>query len=81
MSSHSPAPSYHRMTANPIIHSDEIADGVVADFDATGGVVGIEFLNPALSGDPKKYVAIALNLNVSRRSPGRPPSASLRRAS
>ena len=81
MSSDPSMPTYHYVTRNTIVDSNEIADGVIADFDATGAVVGIEFLDSVLSGDVEKYIAMASASTFARLPAGRPPSEPLSRAS
>lgn len=36
---------YVRFADSPIVESEEVADGVVLDFDAQGKIVGFEFLD------------------------------------
>jgi uncharacterized protein YuzE len=42
---------YVRFAETPIVESEEVADGVVLDFDSEGKIVAIEFL------DASKHVA------------------------
>jgi uncharacterized protein YuzE len=49
--------AYLRLTAKPVYRTVEVSDDVLADLDSSGGVVGIELLNPPRtspdpSGDP-----------------------------
>ncbi len=47
---------YVRFADSPVIESEEVADGVVLDFDADGKIVGFEFL------DARKHIAAGANL-------------------
>lgn len=38
---------YLRLDESPIVESEEVQPGIVLDFDATGGVVGVEILRVA----------------------------------
>jgi uncharacterized protein YuzE len=47
---------YVRFADSPVIESEEVADGVVLDFDADGKIVGFEFL------DARKHIAAGAEL-------------------
>jgi uncharacterized protein YuzE len=47
---------YVRFAEKPIVESEEVADGVVLDFDAEGRIVGIEVL------DASKHLAAGAQL-------------------
>ncbi len=40
--------AYLRFSASPVVESEEVAPGVVLDFDATGRIVGMEVLEAQL---------------------------------
>ena len=42
---------YIHLTENPSKDSDEVADGVVLDFDESGGLVGIDVQHASLHAD------------------------------
>jgi uncharacterized protein YuzE len=44
---------YLNLTDRPVKESEEVADGIVVDYDAEGRIVGIEILDAAKrTGDP-----------------------------
>jgi uncharacterized protein YuzE len=44
---------YLNLTDHEIVESEEIADGIVADYDAEGRIVGLEILDASRrTGDP-----------------------------
>lgn len=47
---------YVRFADSPVIESEEVADGVILDFDADGKIVGFEFL------DARKHIAAGAEL-------------------
>jgi uncharacterized protein YuzE len=47
---------YVRFADSPVIESEEVAEGVVLDFDAEGKIVGFEFL------DARKHIAAGAKL-------------------
>lgn len=42
---------YLNLTDRPIIDSEEVADGVIVDYDAEGRIVGVEILDAAKRTD------------------------------
>lgn len=42
---------YIHLTERPSVDSDEVADGVVLDFDEQGGIVGIDVQHASLHAD------------------------------
>ena len=59
---------YIRLRKARIEESDEIAEGIIVDFDAGGKAVGIEFLDAAkLFGGHKEFqVEMALTENIKK---------------
>jgi len=51
---------YIDLNSKPSADSREIADGLVADFDAEGNIVGIDIDHPSQKLDLKTLEAIAL---------------------
>ena len=47
---------YVRFADSPVVESEEVADGVVLDFDGEGKIVGFEFL------DARKHLTAGANL-------------------
>ena len=47
---------YVRFTDAPVVESEEVADGVILDFDAEGRIVAFEFL------DTRKHLAAGAQL-------------------
>jgi uncharacterized protein YuzE len=37
--------AYIRLSEEPVVESEEVSPGIVFDFDASGHIVGMEFLN------------------------------------
>lgn len=65
--------SYFRVKNGPVHSSNQIDEGVIADYDASGSVVGLEFLDPKAAERRDEFLALA-----SRKTPGfvkvgRPP--------
>ncbi|MCH7976204.1 MAG: DUF2283 domain-containing protein [Bacteroidetes bacterium] len=50
--------AYLRLTDKPVAESEEVAPGIVLDFDAEGNVIGIEIL--ALSLDDKRLTSVEI---------------------
>ena len=51
--------AYVRVTESPVAHTDEIADGIIVDFDAKDPMVGVEVLglrDRVGSGDNASYL-------------------------
>lgn len=51
--------SYVRLVPGKIAGSLQLADDVVADYDAGGGLLGIEFLSAAAAARQDEYVDLA----------------------
>lgn len=61
---------YLSLTSQPVSYSDEVADGVIADFDAAGRVVGLEFLSARRdAGRVHELIAKAENMSSGPRAP------------
>ena len=51
--------TYVRVTEAPVAHTDEVADGIIVDFDARGETVGVEVLglrDRVGTGDSASYL-------------------------
>ena len=59
---------YIRLRKAKIEESDEVAQGIIVDFDAGGKAVGIEFLDAAklFGGRKELQVEMALTENIKR---------------
>ena len=57
---------YIRLRKAKVDESDEIADGIIVDYDVSGKPVGIEFLSAAklLGGRKELQVEMALTSNI-----------------
>ena len=57
---------YIRLRKSKIEESDEVSDGVIVDYDASGKPVGIEFLNAArlFGGRKEMHVEMALTETI-----------------
>ena len=57
---------YIRLRKTKIEESDEISDGIIVDYDASGKPVGIEFLSAAklLGGRKELQVEMALTTDI-----------------
>ncbi len=51
--------SYFALTKAAVSYSQQIDDNVIADYDAGGNVVGLEFLNPEAAAQREKFLALA----------------------
>ena len=51
--------SYFALTRAPVGYSQQIDDDVIADYDASGNVVGLEFLTPEAAQQREKFLALA----------------------
>ena len=51
---------YIHLAEGTVVDSDEVRDGVVLDYDATGKVLGIEVLNLSLRADKPNEMAFEL---------------------
>ena len=51
---------YIRLAEGTVADSDEVRDGVVLDYDAAGGVLGIEVLNLSRRADNPREMAFEL---------------------
>ena len=71
-SSRKSGPSYHKFSDKPVEYSCEVRDGVIADFDASGSLRGIEVTDPSvLSKTPLESLVHEAN-KASRGSKGKP---------
>jgi uncharacterized protein YuzE len=63
---------YLRLDRAKIIESEEVAPGVVVDFDSKDNVVGVEVLNLSARTPPPKRSAVAgSHVAVVREKPGK----------
>lgn len=54
---------YLNLTGRPIKESEEVADGIIVDYDAEGRIVGVEILDAAKrTGDPTALRAFSFDL-------------------
>ena len=71
--------SYFQLNGNKIAMSDQIDTDVIVDYDAKGGIVGIEFLSEAAASKRDHYLALAARPSKARlrapRVPGKAASA------
>lgn len=68
--------SYFKLTNNKITTSNQIADDVVVDYDAGGGIVGLEFLSAEAAAKRDHYMALAAKPAMTRlRMPTSPSKA------
>ena len=52
---------YIRLNENKIVNSDEISDGLIADYDENGNVVGIEILWASEKADIDQLIIQSFN--------------------
>lgn len=60
--------SYVRLMPGKIVSSLQLADDVVADFDAAGKVIGIEFLSAQAALRRDDYVAMARDRSLNTKA-------------
>jgi uncharacterized protein YuzE len=51
--------SYLEISCGRVASSNQIDDNVIADYDAMGNVVGLEFLDPSAAKEWEKFLALA----------------------
>jgi uncharacterized protein YuzE len=67
---------YHQVLGNPVSYSNQIDENVIADYDAAGTVVGLEFLSPSAAKERDRFLALAQAKSLGPMKPGRPPEIS-----
>ena len=67
------AQSYFKASSGKVSYSRQIHTDVIADYDARGGVVGLEFLSVAVASQREKYLALANQQTMGAMKPARPP--------
>jgi uncharacterized protein YuzE len=68
-------PSYRSITNAKVVSSNQIDDNVIADYDASGNVVGLEFLNSSTADQWEKFLALASQNGPTSAYVAKPPSA------
>ena len=54
---------YLNLTDRPIEGSEEVADGIVVDYDAQGRIVGVEILDASKTDDPEVLKQFSFDLS------------------
>jgi uncharacterized protein YuzE len=67
--------TYFSLTRGPVNCSHQIHDDVIADYDAGGNVVGLEFLTAEAASQREKFLALAKQKSPGRISVAKPPSS------
>jgi uncharacterized protein YuzE len=69
-------PSYRSISGGKVASSNQIDDNVVADYDAGGNVVGLEFLDTDVAKEWEKFLAIANQKRPTSGKVPKPPASS-----
>jgi uncharacterized protein YuzE len=64
---------YFQVSGKPVSYSNQIDDNVLADYDAAGAVVGLEFLAPSAAKERDRFLALARARSLGPMKPARPP--------
>ena len=68
--------SYFRLSNSKVSMSNQIADDVIVDYDASGAIVGLEFLSAEAAAKRDHYVTLAAKPTAVRlRTPAALPKA------
>jgi len=76
--SNEPEQSYFAVTSGPVSYSNQIDDNVIADYEASGAVVGLEFLDSGVAKERDKFLALANRKSSGPMKFARPPENSTR---
>lgn len=68
--------SYFRLKSGPVHSSHQIDENVIADYDASGNVVGLEFLDPKAAEKREEFLALANRKTPGIIKVGKPPGTS-----
>ncbi|MFC0131726.1 hypothetical protein CR105_12840 [Massilia eurypsychrophila] len=66
--------SYREISRGKVATSNQLDDNVIADYDAMGNVVGLEFLDPAAAADWEKFLALANQKTPGASKVPKPPA-------
>lgn len=69
--------SYRQISSAKVATSNQIDDNVIADYDAMGSVVGLEFLDPAADREWEKFLAVANQKTPGASKVPKPPATSV----
>jgi hypothetical protein len=67
--------SYFQLNRGKVCYSQQIDENVIADYDAMGAVVGLEFLDPKAAEQREKFLALANQKTMGAVKVGKPPTA------
>lgn len=67
--------SYFALTGAPVSYSQQIDPDVIADYDASGNVVGLEFLDPRAVEQRERFLALANRKTMGALTVPKPPGA------
>ncbi len=67
--------SYFALTRAPVSYSQQIDENVIADYDALGNVVGLEFLDPKAAAEREKFLALANRKTMGAMRVAKPPAS------
>jgi uncharacterized protein YuzE len=67
--------TYRQMSHARVAMSNHVDDNVMADYDAMGNVVGLEFLDPAAAKEWEKFLALANQKTPGASKVAKPPAA------
>lgn len=67
--------SYFAVGRGKVAYSQQIDELVIADYDSTGAVIGLEFLAEEVAKDRDKYLALANQKTLGAQKHSTPPEA------